>query len=109
MITALRGRVLDWYMKFSIVLAGVVPKTLNEIWLGLIDEFINPKYESQCITKIKEIKQLPTESVWDFQKKVKTLMAKVSFQMSDLQHKEWFMSTLLPHIQTLLMQYTIVS
>ena len=31
MIMTLRGRVLDWYMKFSIVPAGFVPKTLNEI------------------------------------------------------------------------------
>ena len=91
-------------MKFSIVLVGVVPKTLNEIRLGLIDEFKNLKFESQCITKIKEIKQLPTESIWDFDQIFKTLMAKVSFQMSDVQKKEWFITTLLPHIHTLLMQ-----
>ena len=36
-------------------------------------------------------------------------MTKVSFQMSDVQHKEWFISTLLPHIQTPLMQHKIVS
>ena len=35
-------------------------------------------------------------------------MAKVSFQMSDVQHKEWFIATLLPHIQTLLMQQKLV-
>ena len=38
----------------------------------------------------------------------KKLMAKVSFQMSDVQHKEWFIATLLPHIQTLLMQHKLV-
>ena len=36
-------------------------------------------------------------------------MAKVSFQMSDVQHKEWFIVTLLPHIRTLLMKQKIVS
>ena len=36
-------------------------------------------------------------------------MAKVSFQMSDVQHKEWFIAALLPHIQTPLMQQEIVS
>ena len=31
-------------------------------------------------------------------------MAKVSFQLSDVQHKEWFIASLLPHIWTPLMQ-----
>ena len=60
MITTLRGRTLHWYMKLSIVSVGVVPKTLNEIRLGLIDVFKKSKSESQCITEIKETKQLPT-------------------------------------------------
>ena len=51
---------LDWYMKFYIVLVGVVPKTLNEIRIGLIDEFKKLKSESQFITEIKEIKKLST-------------------------------------------------
>ena len=36
-------------------------------------------------------------------------MAKVSFQMSNVQHKEWFIAALLPHIQTPFMQQNIVS
>ena len=44
------------------------------------------------------------ESVWDFDQWFKTLMAKVSFQMSDVQHKEWLIATLLPHIGGPLMQ-----
>ena len=35
-------------------------------------------------------------------------MAKVSFQMSDVQQKEWFIVSLLPHIQIPLMQQNIV-
>ena len=31
MITTLRGLTFEWYMKFSIVLVGVVYKMLNEI------------------------------------------------------------------------------
>ena len=99
MITTLRGRVLDWYLKIFIVPVGVVPKTLNDIRVGLIDEFSKPKCESQCIIKIKEIKQLPTEFVWDFDQIFKTLIAKVSFQMLDVQHKECFIVALLPHIE----------
>ena len=36
-------------------------------------------------------------------------MAKVGFQMSDVQHKEWFIADLLPHIRTLLMQQKLMS
>ena len=36
-------------------------------------------------------------------------MAKVSFQMSDVQHKEWLIATFLPHIRGPLMQQKIES
>ena len=35
-------------------------------------------------------------------------MAKVSFHMFDVQHKEWFIASLLPHIRVPLMQEKIV-
>ena len=75
----------------------------------MIFEFGNPKFELQCIIEIKEIKQAFAESVWDFDQWFKTLMAKVSFQMSDVQHKEWFIAALLPHIRGSLMQQNIES
>ena len=71
--------------------------------MGLIDEFRKTNFESEYIIEIKEIKQLLTKSVWDFDQRFKTLMAKVSFQMSYVQHKEWFIVSLLPHIRMLLM------
>ena len=48
------------------------------------------------------------ESVWDFDQRFKTLMAKVIFQMSDVHHKEWFIVALLPHINAPFMQHNIV-
>ena len=36
-------------------------------------------------------------------------MAKVSFEMLDVQHKEWFISVMLPHIWIALMQHNIMS
>ena len=98
MIMTLRGCALDWFMKLCIVPPGTPHNTLEEIRAAMIFEFRKPKYESQCITEIKEIKQALVESVWDFDQLFKTLIAKVSFQMSDVQHKEWFIVVLLPHI-----------
>ena len=52
---------------------------------------------------------MTTESVCDFDQRFKTLMAKVTFQMSNVQHKEWFIAALLPHIHIPLMQQKIIS
>ena len=84
MITTLRGRALDWFMKFCAAPTGTPQKTLEEIRAAMISEFRKLKSESQCMTDIKEIKQALAETVWDFDQRFKTLMAKVSFQMSDV-------------------------
>ena len=49
------------------------------------------------------------EFVWDFDKRFNTLMAKVSFQMSDVQQKEWFIAALLTNIRIPLILQNIVS
>ena len=66
MIMPLWGCALEWFMTFCIVQVGNPQKTLEEIRLVMICEFRKPKFESQCITKIKEIKQAFEETVWDF-------------------------------------------
>ena len=97
-ITTLRDRALDWFMKFCVVPPGAPQRNLEQIRATMISKFRKPKSESQCITKIKEIKQALVESIWEFHQRFKTLMAKVCFQMSDVQYKEWLIVALLPHI-----------
>ena len=63
----------------------------------------------QYITKLKEIKQFPNEIVWAFDQRFKMLMARVSFEMSDVQHKEWFIVALVSHFQKPLMQQKIAT
>ena len=75
----------------------------------MIQEFRKPKSGAQYITELKEIKQYPNETIWDFDQRFKTLMARVSFEMSDIQHKEWFIVALLTHIQLPLMQQNIAT
>ena len=72
----------------------------------MISEFRKPQSKSQCITEIKEIKQGLGEILLDFDQR---LMEKVSFQLADVQHKEWFISALLPHIRGPLMQKNIAT
>ena len=98
LVTTLRGRALEWFMRFARIPQGGTAKTLDEIQMGLFEEFKKPKSEAEYITELKEIKQFSNETIWDFDQRFKTLMARVSFQMSDVQHKEWFIVVLVLHI-----------
>ena len=73
-------------MKFSNVSIENAQKALDEIKVGLANEFTKPKSDSQCIIELKEIKKLSYELVWDFDQRFNNLMARVSFQMSNVQH-----------------------
>ena len=69
-------------MKFSTNSVRPIQNNLVDIKTGLVDEFKKPKYESWCITKLKEIKHSwPAELMWDFYQRFRTLMAIVRFQM----------------------------
>lgn len=70
--TTFRDRALTWFMKFST--STQQPKTIQEIKDELKKEFKKPKSESQCMTELKEIKQMPHETVWDFDQRFKTLL-----------------------------------
>jgi hypothetical protein len=58
---------------------------------------------------LKEIKQVQTESVWDYDQRFKDLMGRLTFQILDQQHREWFIAGLLPHIHFPLIQQKVVS
>ena len=105
LMTTFRDRALNWFMKYT---DGQV-RTLAEVKTALIAEFKKPKSESHCITELKEIKQKPTKTVWEFDQKFKTLLAQVSFVIAPQQHQEWFVAALLPHIRLSLMQQKITS
>ena len=72
--TTLRGHALEWFMRFMRVPQGGTTKKLDEIQIGLFEEFKKPKFEAQYITELKEIKQFPNETIWDFDKQFKMLM-----------------------------------
>ena len=103
--TMLRDRALNWFMKYS----NGQARTLPEVKAAMIAEFKKPKSKSQCITELKEIKQKPNESVWEFHQKFKTLLSQVSVDIDVQQHREWFIVALLPHIRLSLMQQKVAS
>ena len=82
--TTLRDHTLEWFIRFTRVPQGGTTKKLDEMRIRLFEEFKKSKSKSQYITELKEIKQFPTETIWDFDQGFKTLMAWVSFHMSDV-------------------------
>jgi hypothetical protein len=54
-------------------------RTLAEIRQALLKEFKKTTLESQYITELNEIKQVQTESVWDFDQRFKDLMGRLNF------------------------------
>jgi hypothetical protein len=62
-------------------------------------EFKKPKSESQCITKLKEIKKRVVEPIWEFDQRLKTLKGCLSFQIPNEKNKEWLIAALLQHIR----------
>jgi hypothetical protein len=56
---------------------------------------------------MKEIKHAQMKLVWDFDKRFKDLMGRLTFQIPDQEHQEWFIGGLLPHIHRLLIQKMI--
>jgi hypothetical protein len=94
-------------MKF--VTRSVHPKPLNYIKTALNAEFKKPNSDSQCITKLKEIKKKVTEPVWEFDQRFKTLRGHLIFQIPDEQHNEWFTVSLIPHIRVPLMEQKVAS
>ena len=95
-------------MKFFQVPMGAPTKKLAEVSKGLIEEFKKLKSKAQYIIELKEINQYLNETVWDFDQRFKTLMERVNFEMSNIQHKEWFVVAVISHIRLSLMQQKIV-
>ena len=105
--TTIMDKAITWFMKFST--STQQPKTIQEIKNELKKEFKKPKLESQCIIELKEIKQMPHESIWDFDPRFKTLLGQINFEFLVQQHQEWFIPALLPHIRFPLMQQKVTS
>jgi hypothetical protein len=109
LVMTFKDRALLWYMKYESIAHVGQDRTLVDIRKALLKEFQKPKSKSQCITKLKEIKQLQNESIWDFDQRFKILMDQLTFHIIDEQHREWFIVGFLPHIHFPLTQQKITS
>jgi hypothetical protein len=84
--------------------ASGTSRSLVKIKQDLLREFQNPKSESQCITKSRRSSRRKEKPFWDYDQQFKILLDRLTFQIQDVQHREWFIAGFLPHIQVPLTQ-----
>jgi hypothetical protein len=46
-----------------------------------------------------EIRQKPGESVWEIEQRFKRLKGKLTYEITDMQHRHLFVNSLLPHLK----------
>jgi hypothetical protein len=51
------------------------------------------------MNEIIEVRKKPGESVWDVDKKFKTLKGKMKYPIYNMQHRQLFINSLLPHFK----------
>jgi hypothetical protein len=85
-----------WYMKYKETASMGHTRFLTKTKRDLLKDFQKNKSESQCITKIKDIKKQLGDNVWDYDQQFKILLNRLTFQIKYVQHREWFIADYFP-------------
>lgn len=72
-------------------------------------EFSRPKSEAQLIVGFKEIAMKPGEAPWELDHRLKCKIREANMNLTDGQHREWFVASLLPHLRVALSQQKITN
>jgi hypothetical protein len=104
-----RGHALLWYKKYQTTTPTRQSRTLADIGQTLLKEIQKLKSKSQYITEMKDIKKVQKETDLDYDQRFKYVMGRLTFQIPDEQHQEWFIVGLLSHIHCLLTQQKVTS
>jgi len=73
----------------------------------LKSEFKKPKSQVQSVMEFKEIQQRVNESSWDFDQRLKFLIRQANMNITDDQHRDCCITSLLPHLRLPLSQQKI--
>jgi hypothetical protein len=79
-------------------------RTLENINKLLINEFQKPRSEDQYMNEMIEIGQKLGEFVWEIDQRFKRLKGKLKYLMTEMQHQNLFVNSLLPHLKYPLQQ-----
>jgi hypothetical protein len=94
-----RDCALDWYMGLLVNNPTRAPTTVADVKKQLINEFKLSGSEDQFINDMIEIKKNPGDSVWEIDQKFKRLNGKLKYTITDMNHRNLFVNSLLPHLK----------
>ena len=80
-----------------------------DIQATLNREFSRPKFEVLLIVGFKEITMLPGETPWELDQRLKCTIREANMNLTNGQHREWFVASLLPHLRSVLSQQKITT
>lgn len=106
LVTALEDQALTWYIKYC---SDNPNATLAKTQRALNKEFRKPKSEAQSLTEFKKIQQKIDETPWDFDQRLKFLIKQTNMVITDSQHHDWYIVSLLPHLRVPLSQQKIAT
>jgi len=82
---------------------------VEDIQIALNKEFSRPKYEAQLIVRFKEIMMKPGETPGELDQRLKCKIYEANMNLTDGQHREWFVASLLPHLRVALSQQKLMT
>jgi len=95
----LRDLALDWYMSLYVKNPPGVTSTIADMKKLLVNEFHKPNSEDQYMNEMIEINKKLGEYVWEIDQRFKRLKDKLKYATTDMQHRNVFVNSLLPHLK----------
>jgi hypothetical protein len=74
-------------------------RTIADVKKLLINEFQKPSSKDQYMNEMIKIRQKPCESVWEIDHRFKHIKGKLKYVMTDMQHRNLYVTSLLPHLK----------
>ena len=106
LVSVLQDCALTWYIMYS----NDNPNArVTDIQTTLNKYFSRPKSEAQSIVGFKEIAMKPGETPWELDQRLKCKIHEANMNLTDAQHREWFVASLLPHLRVSLSQQNITT
>lgn len=99
LFSALLDRTLTWYIKHSNHNPNV---GIVDIQVALNREFSKSKSKAQSIIGFKEIRMLLGETPWELDQRLKCTLREANMNLTDGQHRKWFVASLTPHLRSVL-------
>jgi hypothetical protein len=84
-------------MNLDVNIPPIVTRTIADMKKLLLNEFQKPNSEDQYINEMILIRKKLGDSVWEIDHRFKCLKGNLKYEIIDMQHRQLFVISLLPH------------